>query len=330
MATLPPAVRNDLVVATERLTRNRLALADLRARMVALRDTVVQRRQEIVRRRAGLGQRLEFVKQGLATARTWCPSAPVRRRPQRHAGERAGVARLHEIYASARDPKIRDQLMASYDGLARALAVRFRRREALDDLVQVARIGLLQAITRFDPSLGHPFPVFARQTINGELKRHMRDRTWTMRVPRGLQEDYLTVMATVEELTAEYGESPPMTAISERCGLSIERVVEALELRSNHLPLSLDAPAGPDVGTEVIAELGQEDLGYGRLDDRQLVADLLGRLPDRDRRILELRFIDELTQAEIAAEIGVSQMCVSRVLARTLGRLRYFARSAVA
>jgi RNA polymerase sigma-B factor len=220
--------------------------------------------------------------------------------------------------------------MASYDAFARSLALKFRHREPVEDLVQVARIGLLHAIDRFDPALGRPFPLFARITITGELKRHIRDKTWGMRVPRSLQEDYLNVMRAVDELTAEHSDSPSMDAIAERCGMSVERVVEALELRVSQRPLSIDVPAGPGASTdEPVIELGQEDVGFRQLENRELLAHLLGRLPERDRRIIELRFIDELTQSEIAAEVGVSQMCVSRVLARTLGRLRLWARTAV-
>ena len=218
--------------------------------------------------------------------------------------------------------------MESYDGFARSLALKFRHRESFDDLMQVARIGLLHAIDRFDPSLGRPFPLFARITITGELKRHIRDKTWGMRVPRSLQEDYLNVMRAVDELTAEQSESPSMEALAERCQMSVERVVEALELRVSQRALSIDAPVGAATDDPLI-ELGQEELGFRQLENRQLLAQLLGRLPERDRRILELRFIGEMTQSEIAAEVGVSQMCVSRVLARTLGRLRLWARTAV-
>ena len=207
---------------------------------------------------------------------------------------------LHEAYAATGDPAIRAELLESYDGFARALALKFRHRESVDDLVQVARIGLLHAIDHFDPALGRPFPLFARITITGELKRHIRDRTWAMRVPRSLQEDYLNVMRTLAELTAERSDSPSMEALAARCGISVERVLEAIELRVNQRALSIDVPAVAGADDPVI-ELGQEDIGFRRLEDRQLLADLLGRLPERDRRIVELRFIEELTQSEIAA-----------------------------
>lgn len=233
---------------------------------------------------------------------------------------------LHETYAGTGDPAVRAELLSSYDGFARSLALRFRHREDVDDLMQVARIGLLHAIDRFDPDLGRPFPVFARITITGELKRHMRDKTWGMRVPRSLQEDYLNVMRAVDDLTAEQAGSPSMEALAERCGMSVERVMEAMELRFSQRALSIDAPTARQ-SDEPPIELGQDDGGFRRLENRDLLAHLLRRLPERDRRIIELRFVEEMTQSEIAAEVGVSQMCVSRVLARTLGRLRLWART---
>jgi RNA polymerase sigma-B factor len=238
----------------------------------------------------------------------------------------AARRKLHKTYAVTRDPAIRTELMASYDGFARALALKFRHRESVEDLVQVARVGLLNAIDRFKPELGRPFPLFARITITGELKRHSRDKTWGMRVPRSLQEDYLNVIRAVDELTAERSESPSIAAIAARCGISTERVIETMELRVSQRPLSIDVPTAPD-SEESLIDLGEEDVGFGQLENRELLAQLLGRLPERDRRIIELRFRDELTQSEIADRIGVSQMCVSRVLARTLGRLRLWARA---
>jgi RNA polymerase sigma-B factor len=135
-------------------------------------------------------------------------------------------------------------------------------------------------------------------------------------------------MRAVDELTAERSDSPSMEALAERCDMSVERVVEAMELRVSQRALSIDVPAVPGADEPVI-ELGQEDIGFRQLENRQLLAHLLARLPERDRRIVELRFIAEMTQSEIAAEVGVSQMCVSRVLARTLGRLRLWARTAL-
>jgi RNA polymerase sigma-B factor len=317
-----------------RLEENRVHLEDSAMRLLRTRAAVEERRDrvldlltEVRRSRQRLAEQLAAAVKGSTEG---VASQPVL--PRYNGGEPDRLdtvrSRLHEAYAATGDAAIRAELMESYDGFARSLALKFRHRESVDDLIQVARIGLLHAIDRFDPGLGRPFPLFARITITGELKRHIRDRTWGMRVPRSLQEDYLNVMRAVDELTAERSESPSMEALADRCQMSVERVVEALELRVSQRALSIDAPTGAEADDPII-ELGQEDLGFRQLENRQLLAHLLGRLPERDRRILELRFIGEMTQSEIAAEVGVSQMCVSRVLARTLGRLRLWARTAV-
>jgi RNA polymerase sigma-B factor len=320
-------------VLVERVTGNRLALEATALRLSAARAVTVERRDETLRLLGEARQAAAVLRQRRAGARHAQPlgraPAPVlpRYSPTAHDPLDSVRQKLHEAYAASGDAALRAELLASYDGFARSLALKYRHRESVDDLVQVARIGLLHAIDRFDPALGRPFPLFARITITGELKRHIRDRTWGMRVPRSLQEDYLNVMRAVDELTAERSDSPPIEAVAVRCGISIERVVEAMELRVTQRTLSIDVPSGFGSDDPVI-ELGQEDVGFRQLENRQLLANLLGRLPERDRRIVELRFIDELTQSEIAAQVGVSQMCVSRVLARTLGRLRVWARTA--
>jgi RNA polymerase sigma-B factor len=318
----------------ERLRRNRVVLADTANRLLQAQTLIQERRDRAqrllveVRRSA---QRLEDSRACARAVRT-THAAPQPVLPRYSPGEPdpldAVRQKLHEAYAATGDGAIRAELMESYDGFARSLALKFRHRESVEDLMQVARIGLLHAIDRFNPALGRPFPLFARITITGELKRHIRDRTWGLRVPRSLQEDYLNVMRAVDELTAEQSDSPSMEALADRCQMSVERVVEALELRVSQRALSIDGPAA-GVSDDPIIELSQEDIGFRQLENRQLLNQLLARLPERDRRILELRFIDELTQSEIAAKVGVSQMCVSRVLARTLGRLRLWARTAV-
>jgi RNA polymerase sigma-B factor len=317
----------------ERLKHNRNAVRDSAVRLRAVltktrerRDRYTQLLNETRRTRA----EAQELRAALLASRESATPAPVL--PRYSPGEPDPLdevrQQLHEAYAATGDPAVRAELVESYDAFARSLALKFRHRESVDDLVQVARIGLLHAIDRFDPALGRPFPLFARITITGELKRHLRDRTWALRVPRSLQEDYLQVMRAVDELTAEQADSPSMEALAAHCDMSVERILEVMELRVSQRALSLDVP--PAAGTdEPVIELGHEDMGFHRLEDREMLTRLLRRLPDRDRRILELRFIDELTQSEIAAEIGVSQMCVSRVLARSLGRLRLWARTAV-
>ena len=320
---------------TKQLKKNREILANTVERMLDARrenQVVTQRYSEL---RHEVRQKLDVLTGELASARQNHPvpggrPAPVLPQYVPGAVDPLDAARqkLHEAYATTGDAAVRTELMESYDGFARSLALKFRHREALDDLVQVARIGLLHAIDRFDPALGRPFPLFARITITGELKRHLRDKTWAMRVSRSLQEDYLWVMQAVDELTAEQSASPAMEAVAARCDMPLDRVIEAMELRVSQRTLSIDLPPVPTSDDPVI-ELGQEDSGFGQLENRELLAHLLARLSERDRRIVELRFVDEMTQSEIAAEIGVSQMCVSRVLARTLGRLRLWARSAL-
>jgi RNA polymerase sigma-B factor len=318
----------------ERLKQNQVALQVTTKRLVAVRSETVEQRGraeqlivEVRRARRSLAESRADAQTAQAARRRLPPVLP-RYSPSEPDPLDAVRQKLHQAYAATGDPAIREELVESYDAFARSLALKFRHRESVDDLVQVARIGLLHAIDRFDPALGRPFPLFARITITGELKRHIRDRTWGMRVPRSLQEDYLNMMRAVDELTAERQDSPSMEALADRCGMSVERVVEAMELRASQRALSIDLPTGAGNDDPVI-ELGQEDIGFRQLENRQLLTKLLDRLPDRDRRILELRFLEELTQSEIAAQVGVSQMCVSRVLARTLGRLRVWARTAV-
>jgi|GEM_PF-1792845 len=330
-------VRNGATLHTlfRRTEANLLTLQATASRLVTVRLGAQDARTRSVELRVEIQERFTTLRTAMDAARQQhrgTGAVPIRPLPRYKPNVQdpldAVRQRLHEAYAVSCDPGLRSELMESYDGFARWLALRYRHRESLDDLVQVARIGLLHAIDRFDPGLGRPFPLFARITITGELKRHIRDKTWGMRVPRSLQEDYLNVMRAVDELTAENCDSPSMESLAERCGMSVERVVEAMELRVSQRALSIDVPATSGTDEPVI-ELGQEDIGFRQLENRQLLAHLLGRLPKRDRRIVELRFIKEMTQSEIAAEIGVSQMCVSRVLARTLGRLRLWARTAL-
>jgi len=319
----------------ERVQRTRHVLEDAAIRFEAARAKSEERRRraeelrvEAERTRISLKE-LRAALEASRPATTPTPAVLPRYSPAERDPLDGVRQQLHQAYAETGDPAIRAELVESYDAFARSLALKFRHRESVDDLVQVARIGLLHAIDRFDPALGRPFPLFARITITGELKRHIRDRTWAVRVPRSLQEDYLNVMRAVDELTAEHSDSPSMEALAAHCDMSVERVIEVMELRVSQRALSLDVPAGIG-GDEPILEIGEDEVGFRRLENRQLLVSLLERLPERDRRILELRFIDELTQSEIAAKVGVSQMCVSRVLARTLGRLRLWARTAVA
>ena len=262
------------LVLFERIRTNRLILQNNTERLATALTTAQQRRLAVERLRAEVRrsrEQLRRSRESLLAQRPPLRPAPMVPRHPDQADPADGIRQqLHEAYAASRDPALRDELLSSYDGFARSLALKFRHRDAVDDLVQVARIGLLHAIDRFDPELGRPFPLFARITITGELKRHIRDRTWAMRVSRSLQEDYLNVMRAVDELTAVRSDSPTMEALAEHCGMPVERVVEALELRVSQRALSIDAPAGA-AGDDPVIELGREDLGFRQLENRELL-----------------------------------------------------------
>ena len=224
-------------------------------------------------------------------------------------------------YRATRDPDLRNELVNAFRPLAYRIArQRTRNRELHEDLVQAASLGLIKAVDRFDPARGNEFTTFAWATIQGELKRHYRDRTWLVRPPRNLQERFLAVTAVIDELTGEEGRSPTMPEIADRCGLTVEEVVEAIEVRQAYLPGSLDAPAGLE--GDPVGELADDDAGFGFVEDRALLGPLVARLPRTEQRILHLRFVDELSQSQIGAQLGISQMQVSRILSRSLGTLR--------
>lgn len=227
-------------------------------------------------------------------------------------------------YAASRDPEARAQLVAHYQGFAYALAGRFStRQEAPDELRQAALIGLLHAIDRFEPDRGVKFTTFAWSTIMGELKRHFRDRTWGVRVPRRVQEAYLATAEATDDLTHQLGRAPTIAELSANTGLPNEDVIEALEARGAHRVTSIDAPVGED--GEATRQLGDVDDGYDHVERSEMLDRLLSRLPHREREIVRLRFVDELTQAEIADRVGVSQMHVSRLLTQSLDKLRNWA-----
>ena len=232
------------------------------------------------------------------------------------------VARLHLIYAVTRDRRIRNQLVAHYDPFALSLARRFStRRESVEDLVQVARVGLIHAVDRFDPARERPFQAFARSTILGELKRHLRDHTWRMRVPRGLQEDYLQVVRTADDLTQELGRSPSICEVAARAGLSEDRTFEAINVgRSDWL-----SPPDPDDGQAV--EVAVDEKGFSQVEDHLVLADALRCLSPREQHIFRLRFKDERSQAQIAIQVGTNQMAISRILTHNLNRMHAYLHS---
>lgn len=228
---------------------------------------------------------------------------------------------LHRVYATSRDPDIQARLVERYQGLARSLAARAAKpSDELDDLIQVAMLGVLNALERYDPSRGVEFTTFAWATVQGELKRHHRDRGWAIHVPRRLQEAYLRVAAAVDELSQELGRQPTITEIAEYTGDEEDMVIRAIDVRSARRPASIDVRVGDN--KDLAWEPGVEDRRFATVDEHSLLAALLPRLPEREREVLELRFVQNLTQAQIASRVGYSQMHVSRILSRALERLR--------
>jgi RNA polymerase sigma-B factor len=231
----------------------------------------------------------------------------------------------HRLFARLRNggaPAAREEAVKRYLPLARSLAARYRRSgEPLEDLEQVASIGLLKAIDRFDPDRAAAFSSFAVPTILGELRRYFRDRTWAMRVPRELQELSLRIERTRDELTALLGRAPTLAELADRLRVGEELVLQALELSIAHHTVPLD---GLPTGDEGPADQspGTLDDGYARAEDRAVLEPLLGTLSAQDAQIVRLRFREDLTQDAIARRVGVSQMQVSRVLYRSLARLR--------
>jgi len=222
------------------------------------------------------------------------------------------------------DQHARAQLVDRFLPLARQLARRYQRGgEPLDDLVQVASLGLLKAIDRFDPSRETAFSSFAVPTILGELKRHFRDKGWSVRVPRDLQELAVKLEPVGEELARELGRAATLAEIAQRTGSTVEQVLEAREAASAYRAVSLDRPREDDEdGDGIGAAFGIEDTGFANAEDSATIERLMRVLNDREREILRLRFSEDLTQAEIGVRVGVSQMHVSRIIRQAINRLR--------
>jgi RNA polymerase sigma-B factor len=233
----------------------------------------------------------------------------------------AGRARF-AVYRRTRDRRLRDELIAEHAGLARAMATRYAGRgESLDDLTQVAMLGLFKAVERFEPERGLAFSTFATPTITGELKRHFRDHAWSVRVPRSLQELAQRVTRTIDELSHSLGSSPSVDDVAAALDVSVEEVLEAMEANRAYSTDSLDVPR-EDATVRLEGAIGEEDAGLEQVENRMIVADLLDTLPERERTIIRLRFEDGLTQSQIAARVGISQMHVSRLLSASLAALR--------
>ncbi len=250
-------------------------------------------------------------------------------RSERTAGDRARAKALfHEVAAMAEDdPRhkaLRDQLVEMHLPLVEYLARRFRNRgEPLDDLVQVATIGLIKSVDRFDTERGVEFSTYATPTIVGEIKRHFRDKGWAIRVPRRLQELKLSLAKATSELSQKQGRSPTVAELARHLGMTDEEVLEGLESANAYSTISLEAPDGGDDDSPAVADtLGVEDESLEGVEYRESLKPLLEQLPVREKKILMLRFFGNMTQSQIAGELGISQMHVSRLLARTLSQLR--------
>jgi RNA polymerase sigma-B factor len=225
------------------------------------------------------------------------------------------------------DPQARELLVERFLPLARQLARRYQRAsEPLDDLLQVASMGLIKAIDRFDADRDIAFSSYAVPTILGEIKRHFRDRTWAVRVPRDLQELTLKVDRAVGELSEQLRRQPSIAEIGAILGTDEEQVLEALQAGGAYRAVSFDAPRGNGGGDEDVTTLGDsigiDESGFDRAEERATLSRLLATVTPRERDVLRMRFEEDMTQAEIGAVIGVSQMQVSRIIRQALARLR--------
>ncbi|MDX6690388.1 MAG: polymerase sigma-B factor [Solirubrobacteraceae bacterium] len=253
-------------------------------------------------------------------------AAPQRPGSDGSGGERSRADR--ELFARYRggDEQARDELVHRFLPLARQLARRYQRAsEPLDDLLQVASIGLIKAIDRFDTEREIAFSSYAVPTILGEIKRHFRDKTWAVRVPRDLQELTLRVDKAVAELSDVQQRQPSVAEIAEALGATDEEVLEALQAGGAYRAVSFDMPRGADddgAGATLADSIGIDEAGFDRAEDRATLANLLGAVPAREREVLRMRFEEDMTQAEIGEVIGVSQMQVSRLIRKAIAQLR--------
>ncbi len=231
---------------------------------------------------------------------------------------------LFREFRRTRSRRTRNDLVERHMGLAAHVARRFGRRgPSDDDLRQVAFLALVKAVDRFDPDRNVAFSTFAGRTIEGEIKRHFRDHTWTVRVPRSTKETHLRLRRATDELTQRLGRSPTVPQLAEHLGIDVDEVLEGIAAGSAYSTASLDAPVGDD--GDGARQLGAEDEGFGHVADVSLVTELMTGLPEREQEIVRLRFFEELSQSEIAARVGISQMHVSRLLRRSFEEMRRMA-----
>ncbi len=268
---------------------------------------------------------------------TW-PSAPDTSAPAESASEstttrrrsdevgRMLLTRLCDLPAGHPDrPRLRARTIEWYLPLAEHLARRFRNRgEQYDDLVQVATIGLIKSVDGYDTSRGVEFTSYAVPTIAGELKRHFRDKGWSVRVPRRLQELKLAITNATGPLTQKLGRSPTVADLAQHLGVTEDDVIEGLDSGNAYTAMSLSTPVGTgdEGGMAVQDRLGDLDPGMAGVEDRESLRPLIAKLPEREQKIVVLRFFGNLTQSQIAERVGISQMHVSRLLTRSLNQLR--------
>jgi RNA polymerase sigma-B factor len=229
-------------------------------------------------------------------------------------------------YRESGDRNLRNQLIEDHRWVAVHCARRFNNRgEPLDDLIQVAQLGLLKAVERFDPAVGVSFASFAIPTVLGELRRHFRDKTWSVKVPRRVKDLHVELAPAIDQLSGDLGRTPRPHELAEHLGVDVDAVLEALDAGAAYRTSPLASPGSAEAGTESRSEdarLKVDDSDLLGADDRMMIRSLLERLPPRERRILELRFYQEMSQSEIAAEVGVSQVHVSRLLRSSLALLQ--------
>ena len=237
---------------------------------------------------------------------------------------RLSDAELLRRYHEHGDVGARQELIERHVEFVRRLAQRYARRgEQLDDLTQVGCVGLIKAIDRYDGGFGASLTTYAAPNILGEIKRHFRDRGWSMRVPREIQELNVKLTKTVDTLTTKLGRSPSVEELAEATGASAEQVLEALESSAAYSAMSLSEGPNPDEdGGGPMDTLGEDDQGYELSEQRMTLATGIQRLPTRERTILHLRFFEGLTQSEIADRVGISQMHVSRLIRNSLDKVR--------
>ena len=239
--------------------------------------------------------------------------------PPARVADRALLRRYHE----QGDPDARRELVERHLPLVRALARRYAGRgESVEDLEQVGAIGLIKAIDRYDLERDVALTTYATPNVVGEIKRYFRDKAWSVRVPRGLQELHARLAKSIDRLTADLGRSPSLAEIAENVGSTPEQVLEALETGSAYSAMSLSVDQGDGEGQTPMDALGAEDEGFERTEDRASLEPALGALPEREREILRLRFEEGLTQTQIAERFDISQMHVSRLIRKSLERMR--------